>query len=579
MYYLVVILFAVGWILFSIVYNYISTKTAFSHKYLTHGMLMCLLKSFISYIEVLSIRHLSYPYLANSVPLGTSLSNSKNVIGVRNYSTNSALPVKAEEFYEWLCGLTDGEGSFYIIIRNETRAGNSVARLCNFYFQICLHMDDDQMLYFIQKTLGIGKVHYSTKTARFTVTRLKEVEKIIDIFSKHSLRSTKLLNFLDFKKAFELYISSNEKSEEIVKEIYTIKNGMNTQRTDFSEPTLGVKTIITPYWLLGFVEGEGSFFVRQELYKLTFTLSQSSRDLVLMGLIKDFLYNLPGVDRQNMDKTSIRITTQGSSLKFPVINLTITKIYFIQHVIIPFFSSLIWRSKKELDFQDWVSVFKIKEKGLNYQEEGKRIINLIISQMNNKRLSTNLSFSKVDRVQLYTEINKLLAGPSNFEVKADGRLFIKSLNSYYTGGGSTQVEIKDQKGLVVNTFSSLSDCARYLGLSQPTVKNKLTKNQPFLFENKLVYINKVTKENQFTVQTSSTTEHLLTKLKAKGDRRESRGNPVKVYEKCTSEGFKLIGSFVSIRRAGLFLGMSGSTIIKYINSGAIYKDRYKFSSK
>jgi group I intron endonuclease len=58
-----------------------------------------------------------------------------------------------------------------------------------------------------------------------------------------------------------------------------------------------------------------------------------------------------------------------------------------------------------------------------------------------------------------------------------------------------------------------------------------------------------------------------------------RGNPVNVYEKCSSEGFKLIGSFVSARRAGKFLGMSGSTIIKYMNSGTIYKDRYKFSSK
>jgi hypothetical protein len=104
--------------------------------------------------------------------------------------------------------------------------------------------------------------------------------------------------------------------------------------------------------------------------------------------------------------------------------------------------------------------------------------------MNNKRLSTNPSFSKVDRVQLYTEINKLLNGPSNFEVKADGRLFIKSLNSYYTGGGNTQVEIKDKKGLVVNTFFSLSDCARYLGVSQPTVKNRLTKNQSFLLDSK-----------------------------------------------------------------------------------------------
>lgn len=58
-----------------------------------------------------------------------------------------------------------------------------------------------------------------------------------------------------------------------------------------------------------------------------------------------------------------------------------------------------------------------------------------------------------------------------------------------------------------------------------------------------------------------------------------RGNPINVYEKCSSEGFKLIGSFVSARRAGKFLDISGSTIIKYMKSGAIFKDRYKFSSK
>ena len=58
-----------------------------------------------------------------------------------------------------------------------------------------------------------------------------------------------------------------------------------------------------------------------------------------------------------------------------------------------------------------------------------------------------------------------------------------------------------------------------------------------------------------------------------------RGNPVYVYEKCSSEGFKLIGSFVSARRAGVFLGMSGSTVNRYVNSGGIFKDRYKFSSK
>ena len=58
-----------------------------------------------------------------------------------------------------------------------------------------------------------------------------------------------------------------------------------------------------------------------------------------------------------------------------------------------------------------------------------------------------------------------------------------------------------------------------------------------------------------------------------------RGNPIYIYEKCTSEEFKLIGQFISARRAGKFLDISGSTIIRYRNSGEIYKDRYKFSSK
>jgi group I intron endonuclease len=62
-----------------------------------------------------------------------------------------------------------------------------------------------------------------------------------------------------------------------------------------------------------------------------------------------------------------------------------------------------------------------------------------------------------------------------------------------------------------------------------------------------------------------------------------RGNPVNIYEKYTSADgaseFRLIGSFVSARRAGKFLNISGSTIIRYMNSGTIFKDRYKFSSK
>jgi hypothetical protein len=58
-----------------------------------------------------------------------------------------------------------------------------------------------------------------------------------------------------------------------------------------------------------------------------------------------------------------------------------------------------------------------------------------------------------------------------------------------------------------------------------------------------------------------------------------RGNPVIIYEKCSPERFKLIGSFVSARRASKFLDISSSTVLKYMNSGEIFKNKYKFSSK
>jgi hypothetical protein len=42
-----------------------------------------------------------------------------------------------------------------------------------------------------------------------------------------------------------------------------------------------------------------------------------------------------------------------------------------------------------------------------------------------------------------------------------------------------------------------------------------------------------------------------------------RGSFVNILEKYDKEGFKLIGSFVSARRAGKFLGISGSTVVRY----------------
>lgn len=144
-----------------------------------------------------------------------------------------------------------------------------------------------------------------------------------------------------------------------------------------------------------------------------------------------------------------------------------------------------------------------------------------------------------------------------------------SLKSKHTE--ETKVKIsKSLKGVYVKEKSAL------FGRSH-------TENTKILMSNK-----KEKENNPFFGKTHSENSIELMKQKALGRKHSEdiklkmsaiSGNPVNIYEKFSSKGFNLIGSFVSARRAGKFLGISGSTVIKYMNSGEIFKDRYKFSSK
>ncbi len=66
MYYLVIILFAVGWILFSIVWNYIGTKSPMSHKYLNHGKVVPIQKCFQSLVKYNNKYICSYSTMSSS---------------------------------------------------------------------------------------------------------------------------------------------------------------------------------------------------------------------------------------------------------------------------------------------------------------------------------------------------------------------------------------------------------------------------------------------------------------------------------------------------------------------------------
>ena len=79
---------------------------------------------------------------------------------------------------------------------------------------------------------------------------------------------------------------------------------MNRKRTDFNLPK-DHKYSITPNWLLGFTEGDGSFNVFTNGSRLIFSLTQEDIDLDLMNKIADFFNNLPGIIISTTDKDKL----------------------------------------------------------------------------------------------------------------------------------------------------------------------------------------------------------------------------------------------------------------------------------
>lgn len=385
--------------------------------------------------------------------------------------------VLSNDFIEWFRGFTDAEGCFLLV-----KIGNNFA----FRFLIKLHLDDAPVLDFIQKTLGLGRVTIYESSAIFSITSQKEIQFIIELFTKYPLNSTKHLNFLDFKKAFELYTKSTVKVPELIMEVESIKNNMNSKRIVLEMP-MSHQINITHNWLLGFVEGDGSFNVVKAENILQFSITQKG-NLALMETIKNFFIDLAKSQDLSITQGFIYITNINI-VKPEVSNhvLSIKNNDFIKKILIPFFDSMVWHSKKELDYLDWKTVFKIKELGLHHTTDGKDLIEFILSKMNNNRLSTNKPL-KVNRTFTSKEVEIILNGPSNYEKLEDGRILIKSSNKYSFSRKKIQVELIDPQGLVFKTFNTITSCAEFLGVSSFTVAKRIKTNKSVSFKNKEYYI-------------------------------------------------------------------------------------------
>ena len=134
----------------------------------------------------------SYSILFNSLH-SVYINTLKPISSKVHFSTNNNPDV---EFYKWFSGFTDAEGTFMIV---------SLAKGFSFKFSIGLHLDDLNVLNYIKDKLGFGNVYYSDNTCHFNVTKKYDILKLINIFDVYLLNSTKRFDYLDFRKAYNLY--------------------------------------------------------------------------------------------------------------------------------------------------------------------------------------------------------------------------------------------------------------------------------------------------------------------------------------------------------------------------------------
>ena len=206
-------------------------------------------------------------------------------------------------------GFSDGEATFSVSIR-ENPSKNGIGWQVLFTFQIGLHSRDIIILNRIQAFFGgIGRISFEKKrdVAFYTVTDRDGLKLIIKHFQDYPLQSYKWIDFSLFCQIYELVQKRSHMTKEGLNYIVSIRKCMNLSLSDKltkAFPNLVLITLpirpslvyLDPYWVTGFIDGEGCFSINKKIsknkfmfsFQPIFELTQHERDKSLLEFISQF---------------------------------------------------------------------------------------------------------------------------------------------------------------------------------------------------------------------------------------------------------------------------------------------------
>ena len=389
-----------------------------------------------------------------------------------NFPLKNKLPPSTKEFIEWFVGFTDAEGCFSIINDNN---GTSF----KLAFTIELHIDDIEVLHTISNNLGVGRVlkKKTRNSALFIISKFEEINLVlIPLFKDYPLQTTKYLDFFSFADAASIILNyKNLKnkpfSSATQKKLINLKQSTNSKRLIINEEEnkiLMEKVFISKWWLLGFIEGEGTFGYKHLVPY--FQLAQNKKNLFVLKAIENYLLKeFSLIDSKNKEwefKYNLNKLTG-------VYSMTLEKVEDNFYYLIPFFESLTFLSRKSVDYEWWVISVILHKLGYFYLPEGKQIALQISSSTNKYRYTTKNDLNKLRLPSIESILNlfeqtppfDISSGRSHFELVREFTIVRGGRKGFkvHIYECNTESNLKEVKG---SPFSTYGDGHEVLGLKR-----------------------------------------------------------------------------------------------------------------
>lgn len=282
------------------------------------------------------------------------------------FSSVNNLILKDKDFINWLVGVIDGDGTFSF---SRSKKG-----YWGFHFGVAQSSYNLKLLCYIKQKLKIGSVTVVEKnTAAIYRVRNKKhiIENIIPIFDAFPLLTSKHFKYVNFKKALLISnepLLSPSRKDELISELreqniipkgykspvwHFIPEGYESPDWNYKKTSSNLKKlakkVINKFWLVGFIEAEGSFYI---------TKKDSNR----MGHGFAVTQKL---DKHVLWAISLVLEIQTGVVRKKTHNSVVTyKAETIQYIIKYFFKTM--KGMKAVEYRIWSRSFSKRARGFKY---------------------------------------------------------------------------------------------------------------------------------------------------------------------------------------------------------------------